>query len=591
MNIFKSISQFLFIFLLILLSFGCKEPAVDQNTNQDQVTVRLRADPGGLNLFLASTGYTTEVCNNIFSPLSVFNPENLRLEPFLIKSNPVIKTIEEGANKGGIEFIYEIIEEAKWDNGQPVLASDYIFTLKILMNPKVPTPHYRAYFSFLRDVIVDQDNPRKFTIITANPYILAEPVLSNLEIYPEYVYDPKGLLKPYSLAELCQPDFDFSDREAQLDSFATQFTSNKYAFDVNYIRGCGPYNVEEILPDQRIVLSRKKNWWGDALAQTNPLYSAGPQKIIFKPIPDEASSISLLKNQELDAMGSIPSDQFLKLKTDEQLQQHYNFHTPLAMSYAYIGLNTKDQKLNDKRVRRALAHLTPIDEIIKTSLSGLAQRINGPVLPTKFYYHNDLPLINFDIQKAKALLDEAGWKDSNGDGIRDQMIDGQIIELRLNYLNSTSNPTGTNFGILMKDHARKAGVDIELKEMEFKSMVKEYKQRNFDMVFITRRRPPIPDDFMQSWHTSSDRPNGSNRIGFGNADSDALIEKIRTTLASEEQTRLYRKFQEIVYNEQPCIFLLTNKERIIIHKRFDAAVTSLAPGFFPKYFKSTVLQE
>ena len=95
---------------------------------------------------------------------------------------------------------------------------------------------------------------------------------------------------------------------------------------------------------------------------------------------------------------------------------------------------------------------------------------------------------------------------------------------------------------------------------------------------------PVPYDPKQIWHTDSYGPGGSNYIGFGNEESDALIEEIRTTMEDDKRHELYLKFQEMIYDEQPYIFLFYATNPIVISKRFNATVSSVRPGFFPNTF-------
>ena len=588
MNIVPLRYRYLLFAALFLSIAACYSDATNHTEEKNEVTVRLRADPKGLNILLGTTGYALEVCSNIFSPLMVFDPNTLQLSPYLVKGKPSIQPIEEGKYKGGVSFTYEILEEARWDNGKPILATDYIFTFKTLMNPKVPAAVYRSYFSYLRDIKINPENPREFTVIADIPNAVAEFALSNVEVYPEYVYDPDGIMKDIPLSEFCQPEQaeQLDQRLPALEKFAELFTSTKFAFDKNHISGSGPYAIEEIIPDQRIVFKRKKNWWGDALSKEHPLLFTGPERLVYKIIPDETVAVSLLKNQEIDVMGAISAQQFVTLQTDEEATKNYNLYTPTSTLFSFIAINNQRPQLKDKRVRRAFAHLLKVEDLIQTSMSGLGQRMVGPVHPKEKYYHKELPLIQFDLDAARQLLADAGWKDQDNNGILDKMIDGEQVEMKLRYRNSQASVTGKNTGLLLKENARKVGIEIELINQGFNTVMKAYRQRDYELLFSARQRDPMPDDFMQSWHTNSDTPSGGNRIGFGNATSDALIEEIRATLDEEKRNKLYLKFQELVYEEQPCVFLFAAQERIAIHKRFQADPSMIRPGYFPKYFKT-----
>ncbi|MEM1322938.1 MAG: ABC transporter substrate-binding protein [Bacteroidota bacterium] len=568
------------LFSLIFFFTACVDAPKEQQAANNTVTVRLPADPGGLNLLLATTGYTSEITHYIFQPLLAFDPGSLELHPVLAKSRPQVANITEGPWAGGSSYTFEIQEDAVWDNGSPVTAEDYIFTLKIVLNPHLPLGRVRAYFSFLRDVEVDADNPRKFTVITNSPYIISEAVLGNVETFPRYVYDPEGLLEDITIREL----IDGADNE-QLVAHAKLFESPQYSFDTQTISGSGPYSVEEITEDQQVVLERKANWWANGKQEENHLLEAWPNRIVFKIIPDEAAAISLLKDQKLDVMAAIPNQEFSRMQEDEYIKTHYNIHTPASLSYTLGAFNNKDPKLSDKRVRQALAKMLDLDLMIEKIAYGYAERVIGPIHPSKPYAHKKLQPIAYNPEEAKALLKEAGWSDSNQDGILDKIINGQRVEMNLRVITPANNSLSVNIATLMKDLASAHGIKMDVQVQELSTLLKTYRGRDYDMAVFSRRSLPILDDLKQSWHTSSDRPDGGNSIGFGNARSDALIDGIRVELNEARRDSMYLAIQELIYEEQPVIFFWAPVERIVINKRFEAASSSLRPGYFPGHFR------
>ena len=125
--------------------------------------------------------------------------EKLEIIPGLAKSRPFIESITEGPNSGGISLTYEIHEKATWDDGSPVLASDVEFTYKCILNPLIDNESLRPYLDFVKDFIIDENNPKKFTIISNQKYYLAEFSSGNVFIIPEKIYDPKGTMKSISI--------------------------------------------------------------------------------------------------------------------------------------------------------------------------------------------------------------------------------------------------------------------------------------------------------------------------------------------------------------------------------------------------------
>ena len=142
----------------LLCCFACKRTT--EPPTPLKVNVRLAAEPDKLNPLLSLNGYSAQVEEQLFMSMQQFDPITLSLQPLLIREIPKHEFIESGQFQGGVAYTFELMEEVRWDNGQPVLASDYIFTLKAMLNPKVAAAAYRSYFDFLGDVETDINNPR-----------------------------------------------------------------------------------------------------------------------------------------------------------------------------------------------------------------------------------------------------------------------------------------------------------------------------------------------------------------------------------------------------------------------------------------------
>ena len=580
------------IFLLVLVASSCKEtPQEAQETltfknKENIVYVRLPGEPDRLNPLLTTSVYARGVHEQIFQNLLAFDSESLELTPQLAKTRPIIEEISSGDHQGKIAYSFEIQDAAVWDNGSPITGKDVAFTLKTIMNPKVNAGPYRGYFDFVDDLYVDSENPKKFTFYTNKKYILAEDVLSNFSILPAYIYDPEGLMESFTVKQLI--DSEKAEKLAAsnpaLQKFAEAFHESKFSRDKGFLVGSGPYEFEEWETGQRIILKRKSDWWAKNLKTPSSILKSYPEQIIYKIVPDQTAALSGLKDEAFDVTAQIDSKDFTELKANEIAGKLFNLHTPPSMSYYYIGINNKNPKLADKRVRRALAHLMDIDELINNLYYGLAKRVTGPVNPKKKYYHKGLKPIEFDVEKAKALLKEAGWEDSNGNGVIDKEIDGEQVEFSIKYLTTNGSKFGRNMALLLQDNAKKAGIELELDAKQFPVLTADLKQRNYELYGSGWVQDPTLDDFKQIWHTESDTPDGSNRVSFGNAKSDALIDEIRTTLDEKKRNELYLEFQELLYEEQPYIFLFSPLERIAIHKRFEAKPSQKRPGFFPNEF-------
>ncbi len=585
----KSFRLLVIFCTMFLMVVGCKtDPKNSTNeTVENQiytVTSILSSEPDMLNPCISTKSVSRQVFNHIFSHLIHYDTKTLKAAPMLAKSLPTGKEITEGEFKGLLSYDYEIHDEAIWDDGTPVTGHDVAFTVKAFLNPKVPAGNYRGVAAMIKDINIDETNPKKFSVVKDN-YFLSDYIFTDIPTIPAAIYDPKGLLKDFSIPQLNDKEAatELAKTNPKLQEFATDFISEKYSREKEFVSGSGPYKLEEWQTGQRIILKRKENWWGTKLAKKFTLLQAKPESIVYRIILDPVASATELKAGGADVMGVVTSEEFVNLKNSTEGQANLNFYEPLALTIYYIGMNRNRPALADKKVRRALAHLVDVDQIIKDVMLGYAKRVNGIIHPSR-PYHLDLPLIDFNIEKAQALLKEAGWEDSNNNGIVDKVIDGERTELKLEYLTSTSSTVGKAIAELIKPLAKRAGVEIDVVIKDIKTVSKRTSTRDYDLVTGGSAFDPSIDDLYQRWHTDNDAPTSGNRFSFGDEISDKIIEEIRTRIDDGRRKELYKKFQEILYEDQPCIFLLAPSGRVVVSKRFDYEPSVRKPGVFENEF-------
>lgn len=598
MKISKTLKDLGFAISLLSITFSCEQVSempteVTENLKKEanegnaELTIHEISDPDGMNPITSHAANALYIQNNIYSKLLVYDPITLDLSPQLAISRPEIKVLKDGEYAGGMSLTYEIHAEATWDNGTPITAEDYVFTIKVIKNPKVSSAQLRPYLEFMDKVEIDPTNNKKFTIYSKEGYFRAEESSGQEPfILPEYHYDPEGLMSQFTIQQLNDPtQADALAKDQKIIRFAEKFNSAKMKREPAEIIGSGPYKFVEWTTGQRVVLERKEDWWGDKV-KGNKMLEAFPPKIIYKTIPDLTAAITSAKDGGIDVIRSIPPTNFIDLKDDTKFSARFDLSTPDQFIYQYIGFNMKRPQFRDKRVRRAIAHLIDRDDMIESIYEGMAIKTNGPINPTKDYSNKNMKDIEYDIEKAKSLLDAAGWKDVDGDNIRDKMIDGKQESLIIEYKYNQGHLVRKNIGQLLKDEAYRVGIEIELTPIDFPTLLDDADKRNFDMVALAWVKTPGLDDMKQVWHTDGDKEGGSNRVGFGTPESDKLIDQIRVTLDPEVRKELYFKIQEIIYDEQPYIFLFVPSELIVIHNRFDGTGTSpMRPGYRDASFK------
>lgn len=570
---------------------ACKDtPKQPQEMN---INVRLVAEPERVNPWLTEESSALQLAHQLYQPLLGFDPATHELKPILAKSKPTSQPIDTGILRGGTIFTFELHDSARWDNGTPVTAADVEFSFKAVLSPFSGANNMRSGIDFVRKFEIDSQNVRKFRILTGQKYINSEANIGNLPILPKYVYDADDQLKKYSLTQLALLLRDSAKsglKEADLSAlqhFGQHLQHPKFSRSSEGVIGSGAYRLEEWVTGQRIVLRRKKNWWGDSFGTKNPMLLARPEKITYLPVPDEATAVSMLQNGQIDAMNRLSSRVFLELQKDSTLKDKYHFRSFPTLAFSYIGFNCKSPKLNDKRTRRALAHLTETQLVITKMLNGFGENCNTPFAPSRDYYHKGLKTILLDTAKAKALLAAAGWKDTDNDDILDKMINGQKVKLEIRFSFAQNNTLAKNIAFILQENAKPLKIKVSPESLDAKILLDKLRRRDFDLFFSSFLSGHTLDDPKEIWATSSDTPDGSNRFGFGNKQTDALIEQIRRELDPEKRKALYYKFQEILYEEQPAIFLFSPKEKVVISKKFNLQNYFNVQGYQESQFQWT----
>jgi peptide/nickel transport system substrate-binding protein len=581
--------------IVFILLVGCSGKVQNYESNQkeptigDWVILQISTDPQGFHPTNTTDAISQELQKYVYQTLLYQNLKDFQLYPYLAKSLPEL-------SKNGLNITFELRNDAFWDNGQPITGKDVEFTFKVIKNPKVNCQKTRVYYEFLENIQLDPQNPYKVTFVANKPYFRSVYDISQIPIIPKYFYDPKGLMDKFSIKDLNEYEKKYNqDTSAkipqEITSFAEEFNSVKYSREPQYIVGSGAYKLSSWETNQKIELVRKENWWADKVQVRTEALEAYPKKIIFKIIKDPTAVVAALKNQEIDAASGIVTKNFVQLKQDPEITNHYYAFNPATSIYSFIGINNQPKNYNrnpalaEKNVRLALAYITNVDLIIDKIAYGMAQRIIGPILKSNGNIYNDtLKFIPYDPEKAANLLKESGWKDSNNNGILDKTIDGKTVELSFEFLLDETNEERRNIVTMFKESAKSIGIEIKMVNMEFKKIIEQLNLHQFDLFYGAWSTPATLQDLKQLWHSESIH-GGSNFIAYSNKEADKIIDQIRMELDDNKRVHLYKRFQEILHNDVPCIFLTQPLDRILIHKRFrNAEALTVRPGFQPIRF-------
>ena len=551
------------LLLTLLISATLASCVKKRDLSQNTVIAHILSQPDGLHPFNDNSAMRTFVFQYTQKTLIKLDIESLEYIPMLVKEMPT-------ASENNLSFDYELKDGIKWDDGTPLTAEDVAFSVKLMLSPLTNNAQIRGnYTTVIKSIELDKENPMKFTMHAQNVHWDNKYIFSELYMVQKSIWDKKGVLDNVTFADLLSDDFKETE---SLSDWFNAYNNADNSYQPELLVGLGAYQVTEWVASQYITIEKKENWWGK---NDSSVYSkAYPDKIIFKIIKEDASAYLALKNQEIDVTYSLGTIKLMKLQEREYFNDNYESAFLDRYAFSYLGMNMKPDGIKrkpyfvDQKVRRAMAYLLPLDEIIEVMMHGKASRQASLISPLKKTYNDTLQLIPLDIEKAKELLAEAGWVDTDGDNIRDKMINGikTPFSFKLSYM---SSPTSKEIVLMIKESMYKAGVVAEPTPMDFTLFYKNAMDHNFDGMLGGWGGSASYSNPMQLWHTSSWVTKGSNFCGFGDAESDALIEAANLTLDPKTHNDALLRLQAKVYEDQPYVFMYSTKRKFAIHKRFN----------------------
>lgn len=561
----------IFLAVSTLLFSACGGDAASE-ASLANVRAHLPKEPRRLFPLVAANAYEGQVNDLIYQNLLQFDPLTEQLAPELASELPAIQTLIEGPHAGATGYTFTLRPQASWSDGKPLTVRDVLFSFKAIWFPGFASSPLRGAIRELVDIEVDPADSSKFTIIASTANLNGAAYYGNIPILPEHIFDPNKALRSVSLPTLLATE-STEALPAELKDFASE--ERTAPFGKTIIVGSGAYTFDTWKEGEFIRLLKNPSYWAKDLDEG--LFLAGPDTIEFIPVPDQTAALAMLRNGDLDVLANIPPQEAIDIRDNEP---EIHLFTPPQYTRTFIYINEKDPKLADKNTRRGLAHLLDVEGFLRDVQLGFGLPLNGPYDPSQAYAKTAEHPVAYSLDSAAAAFRRAGWSDSNADGILDMVINGNRIDLEVEYLYPSISSSSEALALLYSADAAKAGVKIVPVGKEYGALLGDLNQRNFQLVQGAIGGEPLPEDPFGLWHTESDSPGGKNRSGFGNATSDALIDSIRVNLDEASRNEQYERFANIIADDQPVIFLIVPQERIGIRKGLKPVITSRRPGYY-----------
>lgn len=524
-----------------------EEPAVP--TTGDWLIIHSLSDPEQLNPLTSNDSASSDVLGYIFEGLLTRNPRTLELKPFIAEARPSVSMDK-------LIYTFTIRRDVHFQDGRPLTGEDVLFSIKAIKCPLVNAPFLRVYYNSVVDAqLVD---PYTIRFVTKEPYFLNEEVLGGITLLPRHYYDPESLLKTVSVRDL-------GKEPSQLPDHVKRFADD---FNKNYGRnpmGSGPYTFHGWKTGQQVELVRDPKYWGNGKPGIDQPYL---DRLKFRIINNYDAALVTLKSGGLDYMERLEPVQHVRGTSSERFKRQFQKLAYYSPTYSYIGWNNDHAIFGDKRVRKAMTYFTNRKQMVKTILFGLGEVVDSPIYFFRPEYDKTLPSYPYDPKKGLELLKEAGWSDTDGDGVLDKVIDGQKVPFRFEIKFNSGNTTRKSAALTLQDELKKHGIIATVRELDWTIFLDDVKNHKFDAVILGWAMGVGEPDAYQVWHSSQAANKGSNAISYKNPRVDHILEEYRREFDPKKRIELYREFQRILNDEQPYTFLFIGKLVSAVQRRF-----------------------
>lgn len=508
--------------------------------------VETGSDPRGMNVYLGTGADLVEYdryFNNRLAARSPENPDQYTPELAISVITPDQGLSYEISLRPRVLWQPAVVDAANpryaWLQGEHELTSaDYQFLFQLIATPEVNgrITSLRNYFEALeRFEVIDR---YRFRVVMKERLATTLPSILDLPPIPRWIFA-----------------FDEDGKPLDPKSWGKQINEHWHA---QRAVGTGPYRFESWVPGVKFELVKNPQYFGEP---------PGFDRVLIRIVKDQSSWPRLLKTGELD---------LIRLQPEQYKTEVLGATGPILgeprikaarqpeLGYFYIGWNEARPFFADKRVRQALTLALDRESIVKNVFYGLGQVTSGPFGRQHSCYDQRIAPMPFDPGLAAKKLDEAGWVDSDGDGIRDKQIGDRRVPFDFTLLIYGNSNEWETIASIYRESLAKLGVKMTPVALEWTTMLKRMDDREFD-AFSGAWILTWDVDLQQTWHSKeADRPQSSNRIGYKSAEADTIIEALRRELDDTKRTALCHRFHALLHEEQPYTFLY-QRERSVLY--------------------------
>jgi peptide/nickel transport system substrate-binding protein len=515
----RLISKLLLLIFLIFIVSSCKEkPAATVAIASE----RLHLEPAyGDALVVGSIGEPSNLIPLLASDSASFDISGLVYNG-LVKYDTDLSVIGDLAeswdiSKDGLVITFHLRKGVKWTDGVEFTADDVMFGYQTIINDKTPTAYSEDFKQVKKAEVIDKYT---FRVTYKKPFAPALTSWNSLVVLPRHLLEGKDITK-------------------------SPLTRDPV--------GMGPFKLVKWVSGQELILDSNHDYF-----EGRPYID----QYIYRIIPDSATMFLELQTGGVDMMGLTPI-QYTRQTSSESFKNNFHKFRYPSFAYTYLGFNLKHPFFKDRRVRQAIAYAIDKQEIVDVVLFGLGSVATGPYVPHTWPYNPDVKKYEYNPEKAKELLREAGWK-IGGSGLLEK--DGRPFEFTI--FTNIGNSLRMNTATIIQWRLAKIGIKVNIRVLEWSTFINEFiDKRRFEAVILGWQIGLDPDQY-DIWYSGKTKEKELNFVSYSNPEVDALLERGRRTFDINERKKAYYRIQEILAEDLPYIFLYVPDSLTIVSSRF-----------------------
>lgn len=510
-----------YLLLPLLVLVGCPKKTPPPHKRPDALVVHMETEPAHLLSMLRPDYWAKRTTSHlVFQSLLRIHPRTYEPEGELAATWRV--------SKDRLTYTFFLRNGVRWHDGHAFSGEDVVFTLDRLLDESTGAAGARsALRPYIQSYALIKHDELRIVCKKASPFFLS--VLADLDILPAHLLARGELSKhPFLRAPV----------------------------------GTGPYRFHSWKSGQQIVLQRFEQYWGQKPAIG---------KLIYRVVANPDVALKLCRRGEIDFMPRVRPAQWVGVVSKDPVLKHEFIRTRhFPPGQSFVMLNHRRPLFSDVRVRRALAMLLDLDTIVTQVMHGIGHRVGSLYWFKDPHYDATIQPIPYDPGRAAKLLAQAGFSDSDGDGI----LDKAGRPFKFTFLVAAVSKSQQRWATIYQQALRKVGVLMDISSMDWSAYLDRIRKHDFDVGALGMRQTRAQTDLYDQLHSSQIK-HGQNYSAYHNPEADRLLVQVRSEMDPEKRRQAALALQKVLARDVALIPLFAEEEPGIVSRRVHGVYTSV----------------